>query len=96
MAKATLFDQTRPDQTRPDQTDIHAQKYDDFAVGQSATFTRSITPEMMRDFRELSGDTNPLHNDEQFAHSKCICLDVIACCTAYMQIFCGLFLWETA
>ena len=25
---------------------------------------------MMRDFREISGDTNPLHNDEQFAQSK--------------------------
>ena len=44
--------------------------YDDFYVGQEAVFIRSITQDMMNSFREISGDTNPLHNDSQFAKSR--------------------------
>ena len=47
-----------------------AQNYEDFYVGQQAVFIRSVTEDMMREFLELSGDTNPLHNDEHFAQSK--------------------------
>lgn len=41
--------------------------YDDLAVGQTATFSRTVTGEMMEAFRRLSGDENPLHNDAEFA-----------------------------
>lgn len=41
--------------------------YDDLAVGQMATFSRTVTGEMMETFRRLSGDENPLHNDVEFA-----------------------------
>ena len=41
--------------------------YDDLAVGQMATFSRTVTGEMMEAFRRLSGDENPLHNDVEFA-----------------------------
>lgn len=41
--------------------------YDDLAVGQMATFSRTVTGEMMEVFRRLSGDENPLHNDVEFA-----------------------------
>ena len=41
--------------------------YDDLAVGQTATFSRTVTGEMMEAFRRLSGDENPLHNDVEFA-----------------------------
>lgn len=36
-------------------------------VGQSASFTRVWTEKDLRQFAELSGDTNPLHMDEEFA-----------------------------
>lgn len=41
--------------------------YDDLAVGQMATFSQTVTGEMMEAFRRLSGDENPLHNDVEFA-----------------------------
>ena len=41
--------------------------YDDLAVGHMATFSRTVTGEMMETFRRLSGDENPLHNDVEFA-----------------------------
>lgn len=41
--------------------------YDDLVVGQTATFSRTVTGEMMEAFRRLSGDENPLHNDAEFA-----------------------------
>ena len=44
--------------------------YDDLTVGQTAEFSREITAEMMESFCRISGDTNPLHNDAQFAKSK--------------------------
>lgn len=41
--------------------------YDDLTIGQKAEFSRTITTEMMNQFRELSGDVNPLHQDKEFA-----------------------------
>jgi acyl dehydratase len=40
---------------------------DDFAVGQSASFTKTFTDEDVRRFVEITGDTNPLHVDDAFA-----------------------------
>ena len=40
--------------------------YDDLAVGQEAVFSRVITEKMMSQFREISGDDNPLHRDSDF------------------------------
>ena len=39
----------------------------DFSVGMKAEFDREITPEDVRIFSDLSGDHNPLHNDEAYA-----------------------------
>jgi len=41
--------------------------YDDIRVGDTASVTRVITDELVRDFAELSGDRNPLHVDDGFA-----------------------------
>ena len=41
--------------------------YDNLAVGQEAVFSRVITEKMMSQFREISGDDNPLHRDSEFA-----------------------------
>ena len=37
------------------------------SVGQKASYTKEITMEMIRAFSELSGDSNPLHYDEEYA-----------------------------
>ena len=36
-------------------------------TGLEASFTRTITAEMEDAFREISGDDNPLHRDDEFA-----------------------------
>ena len=41
----------------------------DIAVGLTESFSRTITLQMENVFRELSGDNNPLHRDDEFAHS---------------------------
>lgn len=41
--------------------------YNDLFVGQEAEFSRVITEKMMSQFREISGDDNPLHRDREFA-----------------------------
>ncbi len=40
------------------------------AVGDTATFERVITREMMEAFLVVSGDNNPLHVDEDYAKSQ--------------------------
>lgn len=44
--------------------------YKDLFIGQSAEFSHNITTEMMDSFRKISGDINPLHNDDDFAKAK--------------------------
>ena len=45
-------------------------RFEDLKIGQEEYFTVTITEEMMRSFLDLSGDTNPLHNDEEFAMNQ--------------------------
>jgi 3-hydroxybutyryl-CoA dehydratase len=40
---------------------------DDFHPGQHVTFTKTFTDEDVRRFVEITGDTNPLHVDDEFA-----------------------------
>ncbi len=42
-------------------------RFKDLKVGQEEYFSVTVTEEMMQMFLELSGDENPLHNDEEFA-----------------------------
>jgi 3-hydroxybutyryl-CoA dehydratase len=44
--------------------------WEDLAVGMSAQFEADVTAEMMDAFAGLSGDTNPLHTDEDFARQS--------------------------
>ena len=41
--------------------------YEQLSVGQKEEFQVEITEKMMHDFREITGDMNPLHNDDEFA-----------------------------
>ena len=42
-------------------------KYEELQIGQTVEFSRIITDEMMEDFRQISGDENPLHVSDDFA-----------------------------
>lgn len=39
----------------------------DINMGMKVSFEKTITPEMENAFRELSGDVNPLHYDDEYA-----------------------------
>ena len=41
--------------------------YDELSVGLTESFTKIITSEMENAFRQITGDENPLHRDDQFA-----------------------------
>lgn len=38
----------------------------DIDIGMEASFTKTVTVEMENSFREISGDDNPLHKDDEF------------------------------
>lgn len=42
----------------------------DLAAGQSASFSVTVTAEMLDAFRAITGDTNILHNDAAYAREK--------------------------
>lgn len=42
---------------------------DDFEVGQHVTLKKTFTGDDVRRFIDITGDTNPLHVDEEFARS---------------------------
>ena len=45
-------------------------QFEDLKVGQSISFSVTVTSEMMDSFLNLSGDENPLHCDRDFALSQ--------------------------
>ena len=45
-------------------------KYEEIETGHRESFTVTVTEEMMDGFLKLTGDINPLHNDEEYARSK--------------------------
>lgn len=45
-------------------------KYEDINIGQIEEFAFEITNEKMKQFLELSGDVNPLHNNIEYAKEK--------------------------
>ncbi len=44
--------------------------FDELSVGMSECFDVTVTSEMLESFKAITGDVNPLHNDEEFAHAK--------------------------
>ena len=45
-------------------------KYEEIETGHKESFTVTVTEDMMKTFRDMTGDINPLHNDEDYAVSK--------------------------
>ncbi len=41
--------------------------YDDIVLGQEESFSVTISENMVKNFREISGDVNPLHCDDTYA-----------------------------
>lgn len=42
-------------------------RFEELKVGMSATFSRTVTDTDMRNFTGVSGDTNPMHLNEEYA-----------------------------
>lgn len=49
---------------------MNTYSYDEITVGMKEVFEVVITPEMQNAFCKITGDVNPLHQDEAFAKSK--------------------------
>ena len=49
---------------------MNTYSFDELKVGMSESFDVTITPEMLDSFKGITGDVNPLHNDEEFAKAK--------------------------
>lgn len=47
--------------------DLHGYYFEDLKVGMQATVSRTITETDLRNFSGVSGDTNPMHLNEEFA-----------------------------
>ncbi len=45
-------------------------RYEEIDIGQRESFSVTVTEEMMSSFCAITGDINPLHNDEDYAVSK--------------------------
>lgn len=44
--------------------------YEEIQVGMKESFTVTVTEEMQKNFREMTGDENPLHASDEFAVEK--------------------------
>ena len=45
-------------------------RFEELYIGKEESFKVTITEEMMEKFLDISGDTNPLHNDSEFAKTR--------------------------
>ena len=50
-------------------TTMNRYSINDLSIGHKEVFTVEVTTEMFNKFREITGDINPLHNDEDFARN---------------------------
>lgn len=50
-------------------SELDGYAYDELAVGMSAVYSRTITDTDLRNFSGVSGDTNPMHLNEEYARS---------------------------
>lgn len=45
-------------------------RFEEIAVGMEEAFQVTVTHDMLAQFKDITGDINPLHTDEQFAKGK--------------------------
>src|SRR5271170_1214156 len=53
--------------TTTDYCDIEGYRFEDLKIGMHATVSRTITETDLRNFSGVSGDTNPMHLNEEYA-----------------------------
>jgi len=49
---------------------MNSYTYEELEVGKKESFSVTVTEEMLDGFKDITGDINPLHNDEGYAHEK--------------------------
>jgi len=49
---------------------VNEYTYEEIEIGHKESFSVTITKEMLQSFKQITGDINPLHNDEEYAKSK--------------------------
>ena len=51
---------------------LNCYTYDELNIGDTESFTVIITDEMMSDFHNMTGNSNPLHTDENFEQKSLV------------------------
>ncbi|MAH97938.1 MAG: enoyl-CoA hydratase [Euryarchaeota archaeon] len=46
------------------------QSFEDFYIGQKASFSKKVTLDLIKSFAEISEDSNPIHLDEEIARNS--------------------------
>lgn len=68
--------------------------YEDITVGMKESFSVEITDEMRNKFRDITGDINPLHNDESYAkemgHKGCVVFGMMT--ASFLSTLAGVYL----
>lgn len=68
--------------------------FDEIEIGQKESFSVTITESERDKFREITGDVNPLHNDEEYArsmgHERCVAYGMLS--AAYLSTLAGVYL----
>ena len=68
--------------------------FDEIEIGQKESFSVTVTESERDKFREITGDVNPLHNDEEYAksmgHERCVAYGMLS--AAYLSTLAGVYL----
>lgn len=69
-------------------------KFSDLNIGHKESFSVTITDDMRDSFRELTGDINPLHNDQGYAetkgHDRCVAFGMMT--ASFLSTLAGVYL----
>jgi len=49
---------------------MNSYTYEEIEIGKNEAFSVTVTEEMLKGFEMITGDTNPLHTDEEYARSR--------------------------
>lgn len=68
--------------------------FDEINIGMKESFSVVITEEMRDKFRDITGDVNPLHNDEEYAlsmgHKSCVVFGMMS--ASFLSTLAGVYL----
>ena len=68
--------------------------FDEINIGMKESFSVVITEEMRDKFRDITGDVNPLHNDEEYAlsmgHKSCVAFGMMS--ASFLSTLAGVYL----